>query len=226
MRVTFGLSWLPAAVLALATVPVLGEEMMSEDASDCEIYAKLSGDSSCVTEPAAGTIEVEGDGQGLEVRDKAAADSSATTSTTTKKKKKLVTDKRKTSDTAAATANTTTATGSGPKAAAFSSIQFEYDSAELTAPARGTLDRVASVLQQPVFVGSRFVIEGHTDASGSDDYNLLLSERRAQAVVRYLRQQGVSAELSARGMGESKPYDPANPTAAINRRVVVINLGG
>ena len=60
------------------------------------------------------------------------------------------------------------------------------------------------------------VIEGFTDASGSDDYNFALSKRRAYSVVRYLAEQGVDAsKLKARGYGKmrprtSDPYDPAN----------------
>ena len=116
---------------------------------------------------------------------------------------------------------------SGPKAAAFQSIQFEFNSAELTASARSTLDLIADVLKDPIFAKSKIDIVGHTDSVGSPEFNQLLSEARAQSVVRYLVQHGVrKSHLSAHGMGESDPYDAAHPDASINRRVVVVNLGG
>jgi len=62
---------------------------------------------------------------------------------------------------------------------------------------------------------------GHTDNVGSDESNLILSEKRASAVVNYLVSNGITAErLSAKGYGESKPLD-SNDTEkgrAKNRR--------
>ena len=65
------------------------------------------------------------------------------------------------------------------------------------------------------------VIEGHTDASGSDRYNQHLSERRALAVKRYLVDRyGVDASrLSVVGFGEQRLHDRARPHGGINRRV-------
>ena len=65
-------------------------------------------------------------------------------------------------------------------------------------------------------------IGGHTDSDGPDDYNLWLSQNRAQAVVDYLISQGAdSAQLVAKGYGESKPIDTNDTQQAksINRRV-------
>jgi OOP family OmpA-OmpF porin len=68
------------------------------------------------------------------------------------------------------------------------------------------------------------VVEGHTDSTGADAYNQALSERRANAVLKYLVDAGVpAARLSARGFGESEPVAD-NDTAegrAQNRRVVL-----
>ena len=65
-------------------------------------------------------------------------------------------------------------------------------------------------------------IIGHTDNKGSDEYNLGLSERRANAVVTYLRTHNIaSSRLTAKGMGEADPI-AANETdenRALNRRV-------
>jgi OmpA-OmpF porin, OOP family len=71
-------------------------------------------------------------------------------------------------------------------------------------------------------------IDGHADASGSADYNLTLSQLRARAVRAYLIQQhGIAPErLPFVGKGETELYDPAHPTAAVNRRVVFTNLTG
>ena len=67
-------------------------------------------------------------------------------------------------------------------------------------------------------------VEGHTDSEGDADYNLQLSERRAQAVADYLEAKGVAVgRLTAKGIGESQPMAD-NDTAegrAQNRRVVL-----
>ena len=207
--------WMAAPVMAQQ------EQMMSNKPSECEVFAALSGDNSCETQPSAGGLSVEGDTQGLAISTDSGQDAGAgatTTTTTTTKKKSTKT---------AAKDSKTKVESTQPKAAAFQSIQFEFNSDELTSDARGTLDTVASVLQEPYFEKSKFIIEGHTDSVGSDAYNKELSDRRAQAVVDYLTQRGVAGEkLTARGMGESDPYDRANPSAGVNRRVVVLNLGG
>jgi OOP family OmpA-OmpF porin len=68
------------------------------------------------------------------------------------------------------------------------------------------------------------VVEGHTDSVGDDAYNLKLSQRRADAVRKYLVDKGVpSTPLEARGFGEAQPVAD-NKTAdgrAQNRRVVL-----
>ena len=71
------------------------------------------------------------------------------------------------------------------------------------------------------------MLEGHTDATGSDPYNQALSERRADAVRDYLVEQHhiEPQRLVAVGKGKKDLLDPANPEAAVNRRVRVINGG-
>lgn len=101
-------------------------------------------------------------------------------------------------------------------------VAFELNSAELTAESRPVLTRVAAELSK--YPRLRVELQGHTDSSGSDDYNLKLSQRRALAVRDYLIAQGVpSGQLEARGYGETQPI-ASNATAegrALNRRVVM-----
>jgi outer membrane protein OmpA-like peptidoglycan-associated protein len=70
------------------------------------------------------------------------------------------------------------------------------------------------------------VIAGHTDAVGGDAFNQDLSERRADAIKRYLTDKyGVAAaSLVTVGYGKSKLKDPSAPTSPVNRRVQVVNL--
>ncbi len=90
------------------------------------------------------------------------------------------------------------------------------------------LDRLAGVLKDDLMQDKTVEIDGHADASGSADYNLTLSQLRARAVRAYLIQQhGIAPErLPFVGKGETELYDPAHPTAAVNRRVVFTNLTG
>jgi len=106
-------------------------------------------------------------------------------------------------------------------------IQFEFGSAELTASARQVLDELGAALQSDELSAFQFSLVGHTDAVGSDDANLSLSERRAQAVKDYLvgQFQIDPARLEATGAGETDLADPSDPNSAINRRVVITNIG-
>ncbi|MEQ1803662.1 MAG: OmpA family protein [Gammaproteobacteria bacterium] len=101
-------------------------------------------------------------------------------------------------------------------------VQFKLNSAELTAEDMATLDEVAENLTRLKFVSGTVV--GHTDSSGSDEYNQALSERRAQSVATYLEGKGIAVgRLAASGAGESEPIAD-NATAegrAQNRRVVL-----
>jgi outer membrane protein OmpA-like peptidoglycan-associated protein len=107
-------------------------------------------------------------------------------------------------------------------------VQFAYDSFDLTDEAKAVLDRMAEVLNDELMQDQVVRIEGHADASGSEDYNLTLSQLRARSVRAYLIQQhGIAPErLPFVGKGETELYDPSNPTAAVNRRVVFTNLTG
>ena len=98
-------------------------------------------------------------------------------------------------------------------------VNFEFNSDKLTQAARENLDQFAKALVDPRLKGQKFEIDGHTDATGAEQYNLGLSERRAAAVVAYLASQGLSAaDLKAKGFGKSKPR-VADPFSPENRRV-------
>lgn len=99
-----------------------------------------------------------------------------------------------------------------------SEMLFDFDSATLKAGAYPELDRVATVLNK--YPKTTILIQGHTDASGPEDYNQALSEKRAQAVKNALIQRGVQeVRLYAVGYGESQPIS-SDPAA--NRRVTIV----
>ncbi|GAB6067138.1 OmpA family protein [Methylothermus subterraneus] len=100
-------------------------------------------------------------------------------------------------------------------------IQFDYNSAILRPEAKAYLDEVGRMLTMERFAGESLVIEGHTDAKGSDAYNLKLSQQRAQAVKKYLTAQfAIPPErLRVVGQGERKPLPGKDPYDPLNRRV-------
>ena len=98
-----------------------------------------------------------------------------------------------------------------------SDFLFDLNSATLKPDANSELDRVANVLNS--YPQTTIRVEGHTDTSGSVEYNQALSERRAQTVKNALVQRGVDARrIDAIGYGKSQPIS-AND--AVNRRVVI-----
>ncbi len=109
------------------------------------------------------------------------------------------------------------------------SVQFATGSAELTPEARDTLDQLGKALTSSDLAQYRFRIEGHTDTVGAKDYNLTLSQQRADAVAAYLENKfAVNAgRLRPVGMGEQGLLVPTPPNTANekNRRVNVVNLG-
>jgi outer membrane protein OmpA-like peptidoglycan-associated protein len=102
-------------------------------------------------------------------------------------------------------------------------VYFEYNSARVTDRARETLDRLGEALASPELRRYRFLIAGHTDAVGTDEFNLDLSYRRAEAVRDYLAHtHGISRRrLAVKGWGRSRLKDTANPESGVNRRVEV-----
>lgn len=87
---------------------------------------------------------------------------------------------------------------------------FGFDLAVISADGRSALDGFVSKLQGTSY--SQIAVEGHTDRLGTDQYNMKLSQRRADAVKSYLVTNGGidSAKISARGLGETKPVTQPN----------------
>lgn len=88
-------------------------------------------------------------------------------------------------------------------------VNFPFDEATLTPVAQEVLDQVARQLQQERWSDTRWEIAGHTSAMGTAEYNMALSERRAEAVRAYLVSKGVpNRRLVARGYGQTQPLVP------------------
>ena len=97
-------------------------------------------------------------------------------------------------------------------------LRFEESSAELAAGGTELLDEVATALR-PCF-GARIAINGHTDSSGDEPANKLLSQQRAAMVKRALVARGVPEEgLQTRGLGSSQPVSGLDPADPANRRI-------
>jgi outer membrane protein OmpA-like peptidoglycan-associated protein len=117
-----------------------------------------------------------------------------------------------------AAAAVTAATAAGPSALSLP-VPFAFDSADILPSAKPQLDAIAAGIRM-LPATQRVVIEGHTDAVGTEQYNEQLSQRRAQAVLLYLVSAGLDASrLEAVGKGEASPLPGRSPTARENRRV-------
>ena len=104
-----------------------------------------------------------------------------------------------------------------------SHIYFELNSDKLKSESLSDLDKLAKILSLHKKV--KMSIEGHTDNSGDHDYNVSLSQKRAEAVKTYLEGKGISASrLAAKGYGEDKPVadNSTKEGRAKNRRVELI----
>ena len=85
-------------------------------------------------------------------------------------------------------------------------VLFDFDKADLRPAAEPALERVLAVLQS--YPKASVLIEGHTDAKGSDQYNQKLSERRADSVRNWLIEHGAAAAMTTRGWGKIRPVAP------------------
>ena len=102
-------------------------------------------------------------------------------------------------------------------------VNFEFDSAELTVSARSTLNRQSAFLS--VNPDLMIVIEGHADERGTREYNLALGERRATAVRDYLVAKGInSARVRTVSYGKERPAVSGSDEAAWakNRRAATV----
>ncbi len=117
-------------------------------------------------------------------------------------------------------ASSASAARSSPCAPLFA-VAFDLAEAEPLAPELpARVDRLAAWLQ--AHPQARLIIEGHTDTSGSEAYNLALSQRRAMAVAHLLLATGTSADrLVTRGFGGERPLDGVSGRSGRNRRVAM-----
>ena len=106
-------------------------------------------------------------------------------------------------------------------------VYFDYDSSAITTEAEPELMKLGRALTNRDLQGGVFLVAGHTDAKGGVDYNQRLSDRRAQAVKQFLIDKFNLSDdsLVATGYGKSKLKNTADPYAAENRRVQVVNMG-
>jgi len=105
-------------------------------------------------------------------------------------------------------------------------IQFDYNSADIAKTSVSSVQALGKALSDPALKGSTFVVAGHTDAVGGEEYNQGLSERRADTIKKYLVQHyGLNGtDLVTVGYGKTKLKDTANGADPINRRVQVVNM--
>src|SRR5690606_924955 len=104
----------------------------------------------------------------------------------------------------------------------FEDVLFEYDKYELTADSAGKVKETAELIKQQ---GGNYFVDGFADSNGSDEYNINLSRKRAQAVKDALVKEGIPAEtLEVRAFGEQYPKctNETDEGRQCNRRVVVL----
>lgn len=100
-------------------------------------------------------------------------------------------------------------------------VNFDFDSAVINPVSLGTVNIIGKALHDPMLVNMRFQIEGHTDATGKEGYNMNLSEKRAESIKNYLvLAYGINEEnLVIKGFGESQLIDNIPATDKMQRRV-------
>lgn len=107
-------------------------------------------------------------------------------------------------------------------------IKFDFDSTKLTEKSIPLLHKLGEAITSKELKKSSFAIVGHTDGTGTEEYNQKLSALRAQAVKNFLAEHySVQPELlHAEGRGESELLFPEAPDNPDNRRVEIINRRG
>ena len=106
------------------------------------------------------------------------------------------------------------------------SVNFDYNSDRLGSAAIPVVDEIGKALTSPKLSNGTFMVAGHTDGKGSDEYNQQLSERRAESVKAYLvaHYQISASNLIAVGYGKSKLKNVNDPFSPENRRVQIVNI--
>ena len=107
-------------------------------------------------------------------------------------------------------------------------VYFDFNSAELKKQGKAQLAELADTMLLPEYQNQVFLIEGHSDLFGEQDYNRELSSQRAKEVREFLASEGVDPNrLQAKGFGESRPLvlEGDRQAQQINRRVEFVQLG-
>ncbi len=105
-------------------------------------------------------------------------------------------------------------------------VNFATDSADLVSESDIVLSyAVATLKKNPNLV---IEVDGHTDSRGTDKHNMILSQHRAESVMKYLLDHGVTNSLTAKGFGKTQPIaDNSTKDGQLeNRRVALKIVGG
>lgn len=108
-----------------------------------------------------------------------------------------------------------------------SDVLFPLNSSYLTDKAKQELDKLIELLQD--YPKASLIVDGHTDATGTEEYNQWLSEKRAESVKKYIVEKGLSDDrVTTYGHGQSKPVGANNTKEGRqqNRRVEVTIVTG
>lgn len=107
-------------------------------------------------------------------------------------------------------------------------INFDYNSAQINSRSLPAVANLGKALASPELKGSVFMLGGHTDAKGGEDFNQKLSERRAEAIKEHLIQKfGLAPDtLVTVGFGKGKLKNAGDPFGSENRRVQIVNMAG
>lgn len=106
-------------------------------------------------------------------------------------------------------------------AVVLNNVLFDFDKSTLKPEGKAEIDKL--VAEMGKFPKDTVVVVGHTDSVGTDAYNMALGQRRADAVVAYMKAAGIdAARVGSKSMGESQPAVPNDSAAnrALNRRAV------
>jgi OOP family OmpA-OmpF porin len=106
-------------------------------------------------------------------------------------------------------------------------VLFDPDSSIIRPGSYGTLGRIADALTQPALLPYRFLIVGHSESGGRRDHNLIVSQRRADAIRDALVTTFKLSpkRLQTLGLGEEQLRDAAKPASPANRRIQIVNMG-
>lgn len=135
-----------------------------------------------------------------------------------------IVDREEVSDSQPSTGGAPVTAAADPLPSIDMEILFDYNSANLRPDQLVKIAELSRVLGQDKFQNYRFLLLGHTDAKGSDEYNMALSQKRAQAVATFVTASAglPDQRVIASGMGASKLKDASDPFGEQNRRVQLV----